>query len=111
MFVAPLTPETYHLLDRAIDIVRRPGVTHGQIEAALKHAGYNLVESLDEHDHSHFAFAALLGQTPAVAVASAAPPGPPPKPLQRVAADEHGTLSIDLEAQGGSPASTAVTAR
>jgi hypothetical protein len=47
---------SYHLRGRAIDIARRPGVTHAQIAAALRGAGYQLVESLDEGDHSHFAF-------------------------------------------------------
>ena len=52
-------PETVHLLDlsgRAIDIARRPGVRHADIAAALRAAGYVLIESLDEGDHSHFAF-------------------------------------------------------
>lgn len=49
-------PNSYHLRGRAIDIARRPGVSHGQIAAAFKNAGYRLVESLDEGDHSHFAF-------------------------------------------------------
>ena len=47
---------SYHLRSRAIDIARRPGVAHWQIAAAFRSAGYNLVESLDEGDHSHFAF-------------------------------------------------------
>ena len=47
---------SYHLRGRAIDIARRPGVTHWQIAAAYRAAGYNLLESLDEGDHSHFAF-------------------------------------------------------
>lgn len=47
---------SYHLSNRAIDIARRPGVTHGQIAAAYRNAGYSLAESLDEGDHSHFAF-------------------------------------------------------
>lgn len=47
---------SYHLHGRAIDIVRRPGVTHRQIGAALRRAGFHLLESLDEGDHSHFAF-------------------------------------------------------
>jgi hypothetical protein len=99
-------PNSYHLLDRAIDIARRPGVTHQQIEAALRRAGFNLVESLDERDHSHFAFAAV----PQSALAQpGTPQAPPPKALPRVAADEHGTLSIDLEAHGGSAATTTVT--
>jgi Peptidase M15 len=49
-------PNSYHLLGRAIDIARRPGVTHAMIAAAYRSAGYRLVESLDEGDHSHFAF-------------------------------------------------------
>lgn len=47
---------SYHLRNRAIDIARRPGVSHLQIAAAFRAAGYNLLESLDEGDHSHFAF-------------------------------------------------------
>jgi hypothetical protein len=47
---------SYHLRGRAIDIARRPGVSHGQIAAAYRNAGYSLAESLDEGDHSHFAF-------------------------------------------------------
>ena len=47
---------SYHLRGRAIDIARRAGVTHWQIAAAYRAAGYNLLESLDEGDHSHFAF-------------------------------------------------------
>jgi hypothetical protein len=50
-------PNSYHLRGRAIDIARRPGVTHSQIAAAFRNAGYRIVESLDEGDHSHFAFA------------------------------------------------------
>lgn len=47
---------SYHMHNRAIDIARRPGVSHWQIAAAYRAAGYNLIESLDEGDHSHFAF-------------------------------------------------------
>jgi hypothetical protein len=47
---------SWHLSGRAIDIARRPGVTHAQIAAAFRNAGYHLIESLDEGDHSHFAF-------------------------------------------------------
>jgi hypothetical protein len=47
---------SYHMSGRAIDIARRPGVTHWQIAAAFRNAGYRLIESLDEGDHSHFAF-------------------------------------------------------
>jgi hypothetical protein len=49
---------SYHLSNRAIDIARRPGVSHWQIAAAYRNAGYSLAESLDEGDHSHFAFGA-----------------------------------------------------
>jgi Peptidase M15 len=47
---------SFHLSGRAIDVVRRPGVHHRDIAAALIAAGYRLRESLDEGDHSHFAF-------------------------------------------------------
>jgi hypothetical protein len=47
---------SYHMANRAIDIARRPGVSHWQIASAYRAAGYNLIESLDEGDHSHFAF-------------------------------------------------------
>jgi hypothetical protein len=50
-------PNSYHTHGRAIDIARRPGVSHWQIAAAFRAAGYRLIESLDEGDHSHFAFA------------------------------------------------------
>lgn len=49
-------PNSHHLRGRAIDIARGPGVRHSQIEAAYRRAGYYLIESLDEGDHSHFAF-------------------------------------------------------
>jgi len=51
-------PNSFHLRGRAIDIARRPGVSHWQIAAAFRAAGFNLLESLDEGDHSHFAFGA-----------------------------------------------------
>lgn len=54
---------SFHLKGRAIDIARRSGIRHAQIEAAYRNAGYHLVESLDEGDHSHFAF----GTTPEAA--------------------------------------------
>ena len=47
---------SYHLHNRAIDIARRPDVSHWQVASAYRAAGYNLLESLDEGDHSHFAF-------------------------------------------------------
>ena len=75
-------PNSYHLTGRAIDVARRPGVTHDQIATALRRAGYNLIESLDEGDHSHFAFASAT-----VSVASLAPGTPlkaaDPKPRER----------------------------
>ena len=49
---------SYHLRGKAIDIARRPGVSHWQIAAAYRNAGYLLAESLDEGDQSHFAFGA-----------------------------------------------------
>ncbi len=50
---------SFHLSGRAIDIARRPGVSHARIEAAFRAAGYYLIESLDEGDHSHFAFGTI----------------------------------------------------
>lgn len=47
---------SFHLSGRAIDIARRAGVRHRDVEAAFRRAGYVLIESLDEGDHSHFAF-------------------------------------------------------
>ena len=47
---------SFHLYGRAIDIARRPGVRHAEIDLAYRKAGYVLIESLDEGDHSHFAF-------------------------------------------------------
>lgn len=56
-------PNSFHLAGRAIDIARRPGVAHAEIHAAFARAGYRLLESLDEGDHSHFAFG-LPGDAP-----------------------------------------------
>jgi hypothetical protein len=47
---------SFHLVGRAIDIARRPGVRHADIAASFRNAGFILIESLDEGDHSHFAF-------------------------------------------------------
>ena len=89
---------SYHLSGRAIDVARKPGVTHDQIAAALRRAGYNLVESLDEGDHSHFAFtsasttlASLAPRTPGKAAVDTKPRVENP-----VLADNHGTLLLDL---------------
>jgi hypothetical protein len=101
-------PNSYHLQGRAIDIARRPGVTHRQIDAALRTAGYNLIESLDEGDHSHFAFAPAKNGQPAAVLAQAwpAPPTPQTPARERLAADDHGTLVLDLPA----PAAAAIGA-
>lgn len=47
---------SHHLRGNAIDIARGKGVTHSQLEKAYRRAGYEIIESLDEGDHSHFAF-------------------------------------------------------
>ena len=54
-------PNSFHLSGRAIDIARRAGVRHSDIAAAFRSAGYHLIESLDEGDHSHFAFGSGSG--------------------------------------------------
>ena len=84
-------PNSYHLHGRAIDIARRRGVAHAEIEAAYRKAGYRLIESLDEGDHSHFAFG--IGGAPSepaaqLAAAIAAPANacaalPPPQARRR----------------------------
>ena len=91
-------PNSYHLSGRAIDVARRPGVTHRQIDAALRIAGYNLIESLDEGDHSHFAFGPASGDraAPMLAQSWPAPPAPQAPARERLAADDHGTLVLDL---------------
>ena len=66
---------SYHLSGRAIDIARKPGVSHSQIASALRSAGYHLIESLDEGDHSHFAFGFGAGQRLQNAAAIAAKSG------------------------------------
>ena len=92
-------PNSYHLLGRAIDVVRRRGVTHHQIEAALRSAGFSLIESLDEGDHSHFAFGPPVVARQDALLASPPPAAPSLPPPPRVAADEHGTLWLDLRAK------------
>ena len=90
---------SYHLLGRAIDVARKPGVTHGMIAAALQRAGFVMVESLDEGDHSHFAFGPANSASQLVAAASPPPPPVPEKPkYPPIMADQHGTLRIDLPA-------------
>jgi len=64
-------PNSYHLRGRAIDLVRAPGVRHAQLDAMIRAAGFHLVESLDEQDHSHFALA-WRGEGPTTSVPLAA---------------------------------------
>lgn len=86
-------PTSYHLVGRALDVERRPGVSHQMIASALHRAGFVLVESLDERDHSHFAFASAM---PLAAVGTSRnnvaeiQPSKPSGP--RVLADDHGVL-------------------
>lgn len=89
---------SYHLQGRAIDVARKPGVTHGMIAAALQRAGYVMVESLDEGDHSHFAFAntSIVPMQPEVTVAAAMVKQPEKPRYPEILADDHGTLRIDL---------------
>lgn len=54
---------SFHLFGRAVDIARHAGVRHSEVETAYRKAGYILVESLDEGDHSHFAFG-IIGPDP-----------------------------------------------
>lgn len=88
-------PNSYHLAGQAIDVARRPGVSHFQVAAALRKAGFDLVESIDEGDHSHFAFG-VPGSTrsPTVAEQAAAAPVEKPK-IKLVRADDHGELLLD----------------
>ena len=87
-------PNSYHLAGRAIDVARRPGVSHTQVASMLRKAGYNLVESIDEGDHSHFAFR-LPGSGTETADAETAPEQEKPK-VRLVAADYHGELLLDV---------------
>ena len=87
---------SYHLLGRAIDVQRRSGVTHQMLDAAMRRAGFVLLESLDEGDHSHFAFGSTAlptaVQVPTRVVASVTPS----KPMRaELLADNHGTLLLD----------------
>lgn len=89
---------SYHLQGRAIDVARRAGVTHAMIAAALQRAGFSMIESLDEGDHSHFAFA-LAGaapKSPEITIAAAMVKQPEKPKYPEILADDHGTLRIDL---------------
>ena len=90
---------SHHLYGRALDVARRRGISHRMVEEALRRAGFRLIESLDEGDHSHFAFA-TPGTAPPLVLAAApasrtAPVPAPPKPLPSpLLADHHGTLLV-----------------
>ena len=91
-------PNSWHLEGRAMDIARRPGVTHRQIDAAFRNAGYNLIESLDEGDHSHLAFGPSKITRlviPAAVQGASQPPAPPIPSHPNLVADDHGTLRVD----------------
>jgi len=92
---------SYHLTGQAFDVARRPGVTHRQIAAALRSAGYALIESLDEGDHSHFALGSSTAASANVPVSSPAPERSPLPSVKRLAADRHGTLYLDLQSSSG----------
>jgi tape measure domain-containing protein len=49
-------PNSLHLTGQAVDIARDRGVNHATIVAAYRKAGYEIIEHLDEGDHSHLAF-------------------------------------------------------
>ena len=55
---------SYHLRGQAIDVARRAGVSHARLATVLREAGYHLIESLDEGDHSHFALGAAQLASP-----------------------------------------------
>jgi len=88
-------PNSYHLAGQAIDVARRPGVSHFQVAAVLRKAGFNLIESIDEGDHSHFAFG-VPGSMSRGAFAEGGPAAAVEKPkIKLVRADDHGELLLD----------------
>lgn len=92
---------SYHLVGQALDIKRFPGVTHRMVDAALRQAGHTPIESIDEIDHSHFAFAS--GGSAPLALPPVAPPSAIAAEIRtgpRVAADDHGQLMIDGSGRG-----------
>lgn len=63
---------SFHLATRggrAVDIARKPGVSHAQVVAGYRAQGYTILEDLDEGDHSHVA----LSGGPKKATKAAAP--------------------------------------
>jgi len=93
---------SWHLTGRAIDVVRFRGVSHVRLAAQLRRAGFALIESIDEGDHSHFAFGDIRGKTDQDRVVgpAAVPPPPEVEPQtlnrMRLAADEQGDLLSKL---------------
>lgn len=50
-------PNSYHLTDRARDIVPPPGMSMAQLEQRLRSSGADFVELINEGDHIHVAWA------------------------------------------------------
>ena len=89
-------PNSQHLFGRALDVQRRPGVTHRMIDFALRQGGLVLVESLDEINHSHFAFASKVQSSPFQAQLVGRATVVPSKPSgPHLIADDHGLLVVD----------------
>jgi hypothetical protein len=90
-------PNSFHLAGYAFDVRRNAGVTHQAIEEALRLAGYSPQESLDEVDHSHFAFLpALTFQRSNQPTTVNARTPPQKSTVPALAADEHGALSLEV---------------
>lgn len=90
-------PNSFHLAGYAFDVRRNAGVTHHAIDEALRRAGYSPHESLDEVDHSHFAFlpaSPSQGSKQLMPADTRIAPQEPAAPA--LAADEHGMLSLEL---------------
>jgi hypothetical protein len=96
---------SYHLLGQALDVSRFPGVSHKAIDAALRRAGYLLIESIDEIDHSHFAFLPLASPPAPSTFSQATPQQKRTDPLESpIIADNHGALTTaagGLHVDGG----------
>jgi hypothetical protein len=97
-------------------------VSHAKVAAVLRAAGYNLIESLDEGDHSHFAFGPVVDPRGSrtlkgtVTAANAQPAAvqaavTPPREVKQLAADYHGTLLLDLPLRARNDAAAGSTAR
>lgn len=114
-------PNSYHLTTRpggprAIDIQRAPGVSHADIDRAYRASGFDLLESLDEGDHSHFAFrSGPTGKAPQSAVPDGwemldqqTSPQPPATPAVQ---PQEPAPPIDPEGEGSIGAFTPMTAK